>query len=464
MSRLLFFRLAASYRFRLVVVWLGLIATADLTRAQAADTLPAKPDSPLEKWVLEQLRGGEIADFNFAGRPTPKERSLRASFLQSLLLTGELFPRGIRISNATITGQVDLANAEVNNTVILTECSFTDSVNLPSAHFQRSLQLLTCTFAGDADFRAMMVDRSLSFDDSTFAGKEARFARIIVGHDFDADKIKCTHPECRVHFFQIKVGRSAFFADSEFAGEVTFRNADVALDFDLSEAKFAAQLELNQVHIGGTLRLHKTVWSRQPLGLLIQGLTYGRITALPQRSRSPGNAFQENDSSLHRLVEFIDQACYSHDAYANLEAYFRRNGLPEWGDHVYVNGQHRERERLPWYGKIGNVLLWLIIGYGRRPWLALVWSAVFVVVGACVFRGQLVEKEPQTPPRHKEPGLPFWYSLDVFVPAINLEARDSWTLKSDAGALRHLYLRLHTTLGWIIIPLGIVAILGLVKP
>jgi hypothetical protein len=56
----------------------------------------------------------------------------------------------------------------------------------------------------------------------------------------------------------------------------------------------------------------------------------------------------------------------------------------------------------------------------------------------------------------------FWYSLDVFLPLTRLHAADQWVPDRDEPAA-WVYMRIHHLVGWILIPLGLAAVSGLVK-
>jgi hypothetical protein len=56
----------------------------------------------------------------------------------------------------------------------------------------------------------------------------------------------------------------------------------------------------------------------------------------------------------------------------------------------------------------------------------------------------------------------FWYSLDLFVPIARLQAADRWVPKQQRY-LAWIYLRLHVLLGWVLVPLGLAAVSGLIQ-
>ena len=55
----------------------------------------------------------------------------------------------------------------------------------------------------------------------------------------------------------------------------------------------------------------------------------------------------------------------------------------------------------------------------------------------------------------------FWYTLDLFIPIVNLQTANEWRPKENRS-LALIYMRLHTLAGWILIPLGLAALTGIV--
>jgi hypothetical protein len=70
--------------------------------------------------------------------------------------------------------------------------------------------------------------------------------------------------------------------------------------------------------------------------------------------------------------------------------------------------------------------------------------------------------EPQKPEDTPRVYNRFWYSLDLFLPFLDLQADDVWKPKANERFLRH-YVRLHVMLGWIPIPIVLAALTGLIK-
>jgi hypothetical protein len=56
---------------------------------------------------------------------------------------------------------------------------------------------------------------------------------------------------------------------------------------------------------------------------------------------------------------------------------------------------------------------------------------------------------------------PFWYSLDLFLPFVDLKMADKWMPKPERRFARH-YMRFQAIAGWILIPIAILSITGIV--
>ncbi|UCC66802.1 MAG: hypothetical protein JSW32_02340, partial [Deltaproteobacteria bacterium] len=79
---------------------------------------PPPPNQKLsaEKWVLEKVKRGELADLS-KQFPEESDRVIRASFLEKLLTDSiknvKVHRHGVRIAHAVLTEPVDLVNAEI---------------------------------------------------------------------------------------------------------------------------------------------------------------------------------------------------------------------------------------------------------------------------------------------------------------------------------------------------------------
>jgi hypothetical protein len=141
------------------------------------------------------------------------------------------------------------------------------------------------------------------------------------------------------------------------------------------------------------------------------------------------------------------------------------------------------------HGLPGRILGWLLkvtIGYGHRPMLALLWSLGVVFLGSAivlmgkragVMRLTWPEATPP-PPTETIAGLhPLLYSLDVFLPFVNLHQEHYWWPDETAagqcnvagrefrvdGRLLRYYLWLQIIAGWLLSAIFIAGVTGLLR-
>jgi hypothetical protein len=182
----------------------------------------------------------------------------------------------------------------------------------------------------------------------------------------------------------------------------------------------------------------------------MQGMSYKYILAAPKEPES------------HKaLLELADQSAYSADVYSHLEEFFLRQGYRADADSAFIKGKRRERqENLHGLSWLGSWLLYLLVGYGRHPSQAGYLCVFFVILGCCLFLPS--KMEPQKSEDAQRVYNPFWYSLGLFLPFVNLQSAEVWKPKADQTFLRN-YMRVHIMLGWILVPLVLAALTGLIK-
>lgn len=134
-----------------------------------------------------------------------------------------------------------------------------------------------------------------------------------------------------------------------------------------------------------------------------------------------------------------------------------------------ANNVFENKEKKAWsHGDLGcerkvkSALLYLLVGYGREPQRAFYWSALVVVFGWLVVFRRREDVDPRDIKDRDKPYDAFWYSLDLFLPIATLEAADIW-IPRQSSKVRRYYASVHSVLGWILIPIGLAAITGLVS-
>lgn len=86
------------------------------------------------------------------------------------------------------------------------------------------------------------------------------------------------------------------------------------------------------------------------------------------------------------------------------------------------------------------------------------WSVITVIIGSFVFREEkmMIIKKGSTPYNS------FWYSLDLFVPYIDLGISKKWMPSPNAIGMT-IYNRIHQIMGWVVVPIALLSVSGYFK-
>jgi hypothetical protein len=279
-----------------------------------------------------------------------------------------------------------------------------------------------------ANFNSMKVSGGAFFRKAIFAGP-ANFAFADIGGNFEAEGVQFNNTQKAANLNSMKVADSAIFRDMMINGEVSMMDA----------------------------RFYSVLFSVESLPedaefMRFDGMTYQHINAEDNNGRA----------SSEKLLELARRAVYSVSVYRNLEAFFQRQGNPELADKIFVDQKQRERKEvlqgIAWWW---SLLLDVLVRHGRSPSRGFLWSALFICIGAFVFwrrNGMEPQKSEDTSRKYNAA----WYSLDLFLPFIDLQAASVWIPRNDRWIARN-YMRVHTLLGWILIPIGLAALTGIIE-
>ena len=149
----------------------------------------------------------------------------------------------------------------------------------------------------------------------------------------------------------------------------------------------------------------------------------------------------------------------------------------------------KEDLRYARYGSLGRLwgdFLRDTVGYGHRPMLTIMWSLAIVLIGWAIVRGAKAaavmrptypENTPAAGDRRYEHLYPFLFSLDVFLPFVNLHQEHYWWPDADAagrcrvfgqtlnlrGSIVLYYLWAQIIAGWILSAIFVAGVTGLIR-
>lgn len=441
-------------------------------------------DSPTltvaEKFVLAQITAGKSADLQsqFAEE---NNRVLRGAFLEALLTQSgtNIHRSGFSIEHAVVLDAVDLRNAEVHYETSLTECRFAGEVNLSKSIFENGLSLTGSTFGRSANFASMKIARVAAFDQTRFIA-EMNAAQMEITGVLTVRQSRFESPTALIDFTSLNVEGDALFTQTTFAGPVTFQSAHIAENwrFDGSlftnttalvsfeEAKVGAATTFTACRFSGyvsfkdaqftALDFSKVTWPAvhdDNPWLWLNGMTYSRISAGSEK---------DSWQNLYNLVlRTAHGSAYSADVFARLDEYYRHLGYPRQATMFFRAQKKREREEvLSGPSWAWSFFLEQFVGYGRSPERAIFWSVAVIGFGCVMFRPNRME--PQKSEYSARKYSPFWYSVDVYLPIIKLNDAEIWKPKEEY-VMTHVWRRIHTILGWALIPIALATWTGMLS-
>jgi hypothetical protein len=465
------------------------------------------PATGTQQYVLTQIAAGKEA--KLTGR---KDRELDSKWLESLLVNGRggasISHEGVLISGAVIRGKISLAGAEISFPVWLDDCQFNDDVDFSWSHFSRTLSLQDSVFRKEVDLDHVYVAGDLVIKDAQFqqppdfsgatiddelVGDGARFLSMVDFADFGGIQAAqgvtfvgasfprgITFEHLKAPFLLLGRGPSDLqlqpnlpslstqklnLSHSTIHGELRIINLDicslVANDLiiegtaRISSSDIMNAFDLRQSHFS-TLVLENTKWPTNRDYRQLAGINFQSIAPAPEDHNNL------RDKDWYGLLTVVDQSAYNPGAYQVLETALRKEGYAELADSVFnrMNEEAVHAVGLGRQSRAKNLLLHYLIGYGRQPQYAFYWWIPVILLGWAVF-ARKSDVQARDPKDANRPYDAFWYSVDLFLPLTRLDAADVWMPRQDSWPRRY-YARIHAALGWILVPIALAAVTGLI--
>ncbi|HVA83728.1 MAG TPA: hypothetical protein VNF28_02405 [Candidatus Binataceae bacterium] len=456
----------------------------------------------------------------------PPARTIRAELIRWLVADPQarpfVHPSGIGIGGAKIGGELDLSYLTLNAPLTIINSAIPDGIDFSFAHLQ-GLDLsrdvtgpLTgdrATITGDVQltggkYGPVSGDRVTIAGDLLLTGGDfgpVSLFRAEIGGSLDcsggrfvggADPLSIVEATIRgdasfnngfttngvVDLTLAQIGRGLSFKDAHFIGTgVNGLNADRAtIDgtfyWDSIVPTPGTELNLTDAR---TASLWDDAASWPATGnLFIDDFVYGDISGGPSDAQSRLRWLARQPSG------------YRPQPYGQLAKVMRERGSDIGAVDVMMAKEDARRDQsgLGWSARLWSSVLDVTIGYGYRPMRALWWIFSFVALGSMLFGWGYRERaitptEPAAyeafvqsgePPRHYPPFNAVVYSLENFLPVVDLHQGTYWRpnprhgaggrVRALSGTLLRWYLWVHILAGWIITPLLAAGLSGLVRP
>lgn len=410
--------------------------------------------------VLDHAKIGLDLDFGGAtlryskspGDPFPDR--LRATLFAYLIQVGG----NVWLNHRFVSyGAVDLGGARIGGNLHFDSGRFINpnnvAITIPGASVDGVVYLASWGTDGDVEVTGVA---NFSFDR--------------VGNNFIVDHAKFLGAPGDNHGF---VGTSMSVARSFTWHNVTLQNG---ARLDLGDASVEALLDDEQS------------WPA-PGRLIIDGFTYNglesevgsRVDGQAQYASDDRNAV---DSRLRWLS--LQPPGFHSQPYNELAKYYVGSGDDAAAATVLVAEEDDRYQRKGLLGRLSGDFLRATIGYGHRPLLAFNWSILIVLVGwvvvlmgkrAGVMRLTWPENSPPPSTDHFNGLHPLLYSLDVFLPFVNLHQEHYWwpdeASKGECtfagrsitirGSTLRFYLWMQIIAGWLLSAIFVAGITGLIR-
>ncbi len=381
------------------------------------------------------------------------------SFVNSEI-TGDFYANGSEFLNKKRL--INFNNIKIHRDANFDKTKFHGGVNFIAAEIGKSFYADDAEFFKDADFESLIVGwigffrdtifhKTVSFSDTSFMDL------IIIGMEFcpiisnlDLERCKVTR-ELRFGNLAISKLEASYL---NVSGPANLSNLVIKNIVDLRESNFKS---LNIIRVKLLAKKSR---------VLLEGMKYDSVSA------------GEQWADWEKLLRLIEGGKYNTQAYTQLEDYFQRCGHKERADEVFISMKWNERKTLKdfFFKKAWNWILYIFVGYGRKPGRALLWSIFIIYLGTCIFwdSSSMVPKTRsdeavftisnkndeliRQSEKHYDPIL---YSLDLFLP-IDLGIAKYWEPKSECNLKRY-YAKFQIIMGWVLITLLLASLTGIIK-
>lgn len=443
----------------------------------------------------------------------------RPVIIANKYITGAVTVDAEQGAMAPMTYRVEFRNCEFADDVVVNRVEFGRSLLLLRVKFDKGLVLRNLSIKGDLDLqnvqaRYQIINRLqvdgevritnpvITEKETTATGKEPAPKGLQVeylrANNLTIAAITNSIPE--IDLEHLTTGRFNLSGRPGANGKVDRLDLD---NSTLRDAMFVQNLEL-QTFDAVNLSVGKRIWLRPvttirkslnlrsanlgglewriagavqfPEKVDISSATLGKINVI----RVPPPGSELSDTSLRELradrtdygLGLLERANYYVPAYASYEAAYKSLGQSDKANAVYF--AMRDRLRYTEFHDaytpsqkfitgfnyvIGFLHKWLF-GYGRSWVYPLVWCLIFLILDAYVFRD--IERMQKVDEKSSEAFDPIWYSLDIFVPVLNLGVADKWRPKEEFRLLRF-YARLLSLIGLIFASAVVGALTGTLK-
>jgi hypothetical protein len=343
-----------------------------------------------------------------------------------LRLEGSRFEEGMSLFLARVSGVVNCDRARFDKWSRIVQANIGGALNIRDAHFDRGFSLY-----------GSKIDGSLASSNVTMInGLECDNVR--VGGDVSFEDAHFTYSE-----------------DEDYYKGNTFRSTVIGGNLDLNNAHFMedCKLDFTGLKIGRSFDITNIHWPTSSHSISIRGMSYRDVVP----------------TKLASFQALLEKSEFDPDAYNSVERFLRGYGHTDDANEIGMAQARRQREEnMSFFPRVGSLFLYILVGNGYAPGRSLLWALAIILVGAFVFRKNhmvYVREKPTDGGKRTETIIPYFsllYSFDLFVPAVSLGVANYWEPEPQRTGLFY-WMYAQKILGWILVPIGVLAFSGIIK-
>jgi len=362
---------------------------------------------------------------------------------------GSLFCFGGEFINKDKDGSL---NIDENVALSLDCIEVNDSIFLcNNFHAEGQVNLLGAEIGGQIN---CITGQFINPDGIAFAAESAKIggSLLLCGRNFRGEKRKETLPEDNLRI----------------EGKVLLNGIEVTKSLLWCKVNSVEKVVLDLQHATvGSLWDEKESWPKKGK-LLLHGFVYNEISDKAPRD------------SKTRKEWLCKQSKFMPQPYEQLAKVLKESGDESNAKGILIAKENAKFKEMKWRRWLPHALYGLLVGYGYRPWRAFWFGLLVVVVGGVLF-GAGFQKDSMNPTKDSDNYPEFHaiiYSLDVFLPAIDLHQANYWLPDATkhfnldisekvsvpiTGKTLSYYFWFEIVAGWVLTTLLVVSLTGLIR-
>jgi len=402
-------------------------------------------------------------------------------------------------SETVFRKQVNFSSATIEGSAFFNKSIFEDEVNFIATRFGGNATFDEAKFCQEAKFSIAKIMGYTKFNSVIFE-KNVNFSGVIVGIAAEFNNTKFNK---KAIFNSAKIEGAAFFRSAIFRSDFDFIGVQNCLAAEFQNAEFIQTANFSFAHIKKHLKFESTIFNDKveiehaqiEEAISLKGAYFANDVSFKYTSLGTfyfenlhiqpnvkidlrGCIYDDIDpiNSWEELTEKEHLFPYDRQPFSQLEKTLRRAGKDDLADNVYYKGRCREfsennitiQKPFAWinwfFWLLKEVSLQLLTGYGVRVKRLLIFIVLILLAGTYIFNqpGAVILK-----PEVNQTILiwpmdsyleAFYVSLNLFLP-IEIPSGTFWK-PSQNFAIFGTLLKLA---GWILVPIGVAGISGLLK-